>query len=55
MNKSSTPPSHMISLNHQIYCFELSQYEYSTNLVCAALENKIILGLLQFPVSRNMN
>ncbi|KAJ6648733.1 Nucleoporin Nup37 [Pseudolycoriella hygida] len=42
-------PSHTIDLDKQIYCFELSAYEWSQNLVCIAVESKIILGLIKFP------
>lgn len=52
MNAALSPPTFVISLIKQIYCFELSPYESSSNLFCAALQNKIVLGLLRFPVSR---
>lgn len=51
MNASSTPPTHTISLHRQIYCFKISDFEGSANVFCAALENKVVLGLLHFPVS----
>lgn len=50
MNASSTPPTHSISLHQQIYCFKISPFEFSTNLFCAVLQSKIVLGLLHFPV-----
>ncbi|KAG4066524.1 hypothetical protein HA402_007160 [Bradysia odoriphaga] len=42
-------PSHTIDLGKQIYCFELSGYEWSQNLVCIAVQSKIILGVVRFP------
>lgn len=50
MHTAFTPPSHTITLNKQIYSFQLSPYDYSANLFCAALKNKLILGLIRFPV-----
>lgn len=53
MNASVTPPTHSIPLNKQIFCFELSQYECFSNLFVAALQHKIVLGQISFPVSVN--
>lgn len=50
MRSSGTQPTHSIAFNKQIYCFELSQSEWSSNLFGAALQNKIVLGLIRFPV-----
>lgn len=50
-----TPPNFVIPLNKQIYCFEISPYESSSNLFVAALQNKIVLYLVQFPVRRFFN
>lgn len=44
-------PTHTINFSDKISCFELSGYEFSQNLICLALTDKIILGILQFPVS----
>lgn len=48
-------PSHTIDLEKQIYCFELSGYEWSQNLVCIAVQTKIILGIVKFPVSHRQD
>lgn len=50
-NQLYTEPAHVISLDDQIQCFELSGYEWSQNLVCIAVQSKIILGIIKFPVS----
>uniref|UniRef100_A0A336LSZ6 CSON003920 protein n=1 Tax=Culicoides sonorensis TaxID=179676 RepID=A0A336LSZ6_CULSO len=42
-------PTHTINFSDKISCFELSSYEFTKNLICVALSDKIILGLLQFP------
>lgn len=49
------PPTHTIDLDKQIYCFELSGYEWSQNLVCIGVESKIILGIIKFPVRYQNN
>lgn len=51
MYTSLTPPTFVIPLNKQIYCFEISPYDASSNLFVAALQTKIVLGLFQLPVS----
>lgn len=43
-------PAHVIDVDKQIYCFELSGYEWSQHLVCIGVLNKIILGTVKFPV-----
>lgn len=55
MNTSATLPTHTISLNKQIYCFEVSRFEWSSGLFCAALQNKIVLGLIHFPVNLKLD
>lgn len=42
--------SHLINFNDQIYCFEISPYDWSQNLICVAIRNKIIIGIIKFPV-----
>lgn len=49
--KMDNIPTHTINFSDKISCFELSSYEFTKNLICVALSDKIILGLLQFPVS----
>lgn len=44
-------PTHTINLNDQIFCFELSPYEWSQHLCCIAVQNKLILALIKFPVT----
>lgn len=51
MNASVTPPNHSIPLNKQIYCFQLSRNECFSNLFCAALQHKVVIGQISFPVS----
>lgn len=50
MHATLTSPSFVIPLNKQIYCFEISPYDATSNLFCAALQNKIVVGLFQLPV-----
>ena len=50
MKNINSAPTYTISLSDQIYCFELSSYEKSQNLAVVAVVNKIILGLIKFPV-----
>lgn len=50
--RNSTPPTHVINLSDQIYAFEISGSEWTTNLLCIAVTKKIILGIVKFPVSR---
>lgn len=50
MDTKGSPPTHSISLPEQIITFELSSYEWSQNLVCIALMDKLILGSVRFPV-----
>lgn len=45
-----TPPSHIIALNEQIQCFQLAGHESCQNLVGIAVEGKILLGIVRFPV-----
>lgn len=49
--RNSTPPTHVINLSDQIYAFEISGSEWTTNLLCIAVTKKIILGIVKFPVS----
>lgn len=51
MNAAVTPPDFTIPLNKQIFCFELSRHEFASNLCVIALQNKIVLGLIGYPVS----
>lgn len=53
MHTPVAPAIHNISLDKQILCFELSPYELSSNLFCAALLNKIVIGTIQFPVRKH--
>lgn len=46
-----TPPAHVISLNEHIQCFELAGYECCQNLAGIAVDGKIVLGVVRFPVS----
>lgn len=45
-----TPPTHVISLNEHIQCFELAGYECCQNLAGIAVDGKIVLGIVRFPV-----
>lgn len=47
--RNSTPPTHVINLSDQIYAFEISGSEWTTNLLCIAVTKKIILGIVKFP------
>jgi hypothetical protein len=47
---SGCPATYSISFNDKILCFEFSPFEFSRNLVAIALPDKIILGLVGFPV-----
>lgn len=51
MNASITSPTHSIPLNKQIYCFQLSRYDCLSNLFCAALQHKVVIGQISFPVN----
>uniref|UniRef100_A0A1B0D7F6 Uncharacterized protein n=1 Tax=Phlebotomus papatasi TaxID=29031 RepID=A0A1B0D7F6_PHLPP len=42
-------PSHFINFNDQISCFDLSSHDWSQNLCCVALSNRIIVGLIRLP------
>lgn len=48
-------PCHSISLEDQIQCFELAGFEWSQSLVCIAVQDKIILGIIKFPVKNIKN
>jgi hypothetical protein len=43
-------PTHLISFPDRILCFELSSSELTQNLACIALQSKLILGIVKFPV-----
>uniref|UniRef100_A0A182MTG3 Small ribosomal subunit protein uS2m n=1 Tax=Anopheles culicifacies TaxID=139723 RepID=A0A182MTG3_9DIPT len=49
MDTKGSPPTHTISLPEQIVTFELSSYEWSQNLLCIALMDKLVLGSVRFP------
>uniref|UniRef100_A0A4Y0BVR7 Nucleoporin Nup37 n=1 Tax=Anopheles funestus TaxID=62324 RepID=A0A4Y0BVR7_ANOFN len=49
MDTKGSPPTHTISLPEQIITFELSSYEWSQNLLCIALMDKLVLGSVRFP------
>lgn len=53
MHTPVAPANYNISLDKQILCLELSPYELSSNLFCAALINKIVIGTIQFPVRKH--
>ncbi|XP_055693403.1 nucleoporin Nup37 [Lutzomyia longipalpis] len=42
-------PSHFINFDDQISCFELSSHDWSQNLCCVALSNRIIVGIIRLP------
>ncbi|XP_059608504.1 nucleoporin Nup37 [Phlebotomus argentipes] len=42
-------PSHFINFNDQISCFDLSSHDWSQNLCCVALSNRIIVGIIRLP------
>ncbi|XP_055530952.1 nucleoporin Nup37 [Wyeomyia smithii] len=46
---NSSPPTHSISFTDKISTFELSSYEWSQNLLCVALPDKLLLGVVRFP------
>uniref|UniRef100_A0A182WDX9 Small ribosomal subunit protein uS2m n=1 Tax=Anopheles minimus TaxID=112268 RepID=A0A182WDX9_9DIPT len=49
MDTKGSPPTHTITLPEQIITFELSSYEWSQNLLCIALMDKLVLGSVRFP------
>jgi hypothetical protein len=49
MDLLGTSP-HTIDFTDQIYRVEFSPYEYSQNLICIALANKIAVGNVKFQV-----
>jgi len=49
MDPLGTSP-HTIDFTDQIYRVEFSPYEYSQNLICIALANKIAVGNVKFQV-----
>lgn len=50
MKHRESSPTHSISLAEQIYCVAFSPYEWSQNLLCAAMVNKITVGSIRFQV-----
>ncbi|XP_039439266.1 nucleoporin Nup37 [Culex pipiens pallens] len=48
-HSNSSPPTHTVSFPDKIVAFELSSYEWSQNLLCVALPDKLMLGLIRFP------
>ncbi|ETN67750.1 nucleoporin Nup37 [Anopheles darlingi] len=48
MEGKGSPPTHLITFPEQIITFELSPYEWSQNLVCIALLDKLVLGSARF-------
>ncbi|KFB50084.1 AGAP011887-PA-like protein [Anopheles sinensis] len=49
MDLKGSPANHTITLMDQIITFELSPYEWSQNLLCIALHDKLVLGTVRFP------
>ncbi|XP_015514813.1 nucleoporin Nup37 [Neodiprion pinetum] len=43
-----TPPTYKLNFSEQIYCVELSPYEWSQRLICIALTGKITIGIVKF-------
>lgn len=46
-----SPPTYKLDFSEQIYCVELSPYEWSQHLICIALTRKITVGILKFQVT----
>lgn len=51
MKLTATPPSYQIQLSDKINCFDFAANEYAYNLACIAVNKKIVIGIMQFPVS----
>ncbi|XP_053670411.1 nucleoporin Nup37 [Anopheles nili] len=49
MDVKGSPATHTVSFPEQIISFELSSYEWSQNLLCIALMDKLVLGSVRFP------
>ncbi|XP_055390326.1 nucleoporin Nup37 [Condylostylus longicornis] len=47
--RSSTPPTHLINLKEQIYCFEICGNDFAHYLIGIAVTKKVVLALLKFP------
>lgn len=45
-----TPPTFQLHFSKQIYCVELSPYEWSQHLICIALAEEIVIGTIKFQV-----
>ncbi|XP_012265130.1 nucleoporin Nup37 [Athalia rosae] len=43
-----SPPTYKLNLAEQIYCVELSPYEWSQHLICVALTGKITIAIIKF-------
>lgn len=43
-----SPPTYKLDFAEQIYCVELSPYEWSQHLICIALTGKITVGIVKF-------
>lgn len=46
----TTPPTYQLHFSKQIYCVELSPYEWSQHLICVALAEEIVIGTIKFQV-----
>lgn len=46
----TTPPTFQLHFSKQIYCVELSPYEWSQHLICIALAEEIVIGTIKFQV-----
>ncbi|XP_043593911.1 nucleoporin Nup37 [Bombus pyrosoma] len=44
----TTPPTYQLHFSKQIYCVELSPYEWSQHLICVALAEEIVIGTIKF-------
>ncbi|XP_053999095.1 nucleoporin Nup37 [Hylaeus anthracinus] len=44
----TTPPTFQLHFSKQIYCVELSPYEWSQQLICIALAEEIVIGTIKF-------
>lgn len=44
----TTPPTFQLHFSKQIYCVELSPYEWSQHLICVALAEEIVIGTVKF-------
>lgn len=43
-------PTHVIKMNKQVIKVEMSQFEWSHNLICVAHPDEIIIGIVKFQV-----